>query len=72
MFRFRQKVSKNLKSERSVDSAILEKVLDEKVGDGADHEPHVVGVGRAGQVATHLRTYNVRNLHKNPVTFRRA
>ena len=47
----------------SVDPAILEKVLDEQVRDGADDEPHVVGVGGAGQVAAHLRAWKDKGLY---------
>ncbi len=43
-----------------VDAAILEEVLDKQVGDGADDEPHVVGVRGAGQVTTNLWSWRIK------------
>ncbi len=40
-----------------VDPAVLEEVLDEQICDGADDEPHVVGVRGAGQVTKVIKLY---------------
>ncbi len=48
----------NKKQRYLIDSAIFEKIFNQQICDGADDEPHVVRVRRAGQVTTHLRTWN--------------